>query len=68
MKDAAELEVLTRLGQQLDEVLNTVYHLVGDKGMPDADVKGYFDPFFRTVTPLRYYIKSRINNLVDTDY
>jgi len=63
MKEKQELDLLTNLQRDIDQVLDQIYVLVGDKGMPDEDVKTYFDPYFRTTTALRFYLKDRVKKL-----
>ena len=63
MKEKQELELLLKLQTNMDQVLDTVYALVGENGIPDEDVKAYFDPFFQSTTALRFYVKTRTKQL-----
>ena len=63
MQDKQELELLLQLQTNVDQILDVVYALVGENGIPDEDVKAYFDPFFQSTTALRFYAKTRIKKL-----
>ncbi|MDX2469412.1 MAG: hypothetical protein QNL04_02415 [SAR324 cluster bacterium] len=64
MKEKEELELFQELENHLQKSLDIIYELVGDKGLPDEDVKNYFNPFFQTIPGIRSYLKMRIKKML----
>ena len=64
MKHKKELELFEELDGHLQNSLDIIYTLVGDKGLPDEDVKKYFNPFFQTIPGVRAYLKGAMKKAV----